>query len=273
MKLCFEGHIFQKFLILSKKMYMSIQLLPDGSTKFNSKGIVLARRDNSLYVRQEYKRIVSALFNGLSFDQFTTVVLQSYLRPYHVTLDNELDELREPAKGRTELRDAPSTRLVDYSSYVITCTVGEAEQYERNVHLPDDPSALRQRLRDARVETREDYIRQAMPLNVQLARKMMSRGVRVDVGERLEYVVIYHPASEKISHKVEQLEFFTDNAEYLSIDKLYYVKQLHNPLLNIAKAVFGEAGERALTQIYKTIKRKQKMKPQLNQCTRFWVLP
>lgn len=276
MKLCFEEHIFQKFLILSKKMYMSRQLLSDNTTKFNSKGIVLARRDNALYIREEYKQIITAIFDGLDFDDFVEIVLQSYLRPFHVTLGAELKQWLKPdpyGPAWPPLQGPlPPTRLVDYSKYVSTCTVGEAEEYARNMRqLPEDPIELARRLAVAHVGTAQEYIQQAMPANIHLAARIMSRGVRVDVGERLEYVVIENPASTRVSHRVEQYEFFAVHGEYLKIDKLYYLKRLHNPLQAIAGVVYKEAGTRALDQIYAAVQTKQKLKKQLTQCTRIWV--
>ena len=59
----FEEEIYKFFFILSKKRYMYRKCLRDGVTdnKIGKKGVLLARRDNSKFVRDVYEAVVSQI--------------------------------------------------------------------------------------------------------------------------------------------------------------------------------------------------------------------
>ena len=60
MKLAFEEVIYWRFFILTKKRYMSLACGRDGvvGTNIEKKGVLLARRDNSKWVRDLYANVV-----------------------------------------------------------------------------------------------------------------------------------------------------------------------------------------------------------------------
>ena len=60
---------------------------------------------------------------------------------------------------------------------------------------------------------------------------MRRRGVRVDTGSRLEYVVTKNKGlRSKLFDKLEDPSYQKKFSEYVFIDFLYYVKQLINPI-------------------------------------------
>ena len=65
MKLEFEEAIYWRFFILSKKRYMAISCGRDGilSDNIEKKGVLLARRDNSKFVRDLYEQIIMKIFD------------------------------------------------------------------------------------------------------------------------------------------------------------------------------------------------------------------
>lgn len=83
MKLEFE-RAYAMFFILTAKRYANVILRPDGSVetdpdKIYKKGIVLARRDNCLFLRQLYKDVLLCILYGKGFEEATNVIL-SYFR-------------------------------------------------------------------------------------------------------------------------------------------------------------------------------------------------
>ena len=76
MKLEFEETIYWRYFILSKKRYMALSCGRDGILKTNKngeheiekKGVLLARRDNSQFIRDLYENIVMKIFNKTSKD-------------------------------------------------------------------------------------------------------------------------------------------------------------------------------------------------------------
>ena len=70
MRMAFEEVIYWRFLILTKKRYMYLECGRDGkvSTKIGKKGVLLARRDNSPFIRQIYEDVVEMIFANESWD-------------------------------------------------------------------------------------------------------------------------------------------------------------------------------------------------------------
>ncbi len=64
MKLAFEGKIYWRFFILTKKRYMALTCDRDGkvSSKTFNRGVILSRRDNSEVVRNLYLSLIMKIF-------------------------------------------------------------------------------------------------------------------------------------------------------------------------------------------------------------------
>ena len=70
---------------------------------------------------------------------------------------------------------------------------------------------------------------------------MRSRGQLVSAGSRLEYVITTtggHTAKQYV--KVEDFEYFSRHSQTLSIDYLYYLKQIVNPLDQVLDVIFED---------------------------------
>ena len=69
-KLEFEEEIYAFFFILSKKRYMYRKCLRDGviDQKIGKKGVLLARRDNSKFVRDVYEGVIGMIADNKSMD-------------------------------------------------------------------------------------------------------------------------------------------------------------------------------------------------------------
>lgn len=75
MSLEFEGEIYHKFLILSKKRYICRKINKDGvlNRKRNEKGVILTRRDNCSFARSIYSVTVDDIFEKI--EQFVDFYL------------------------------------------------------------------------------------------------------------------------------------------------------------------------------------------------------
>jgi len=73
----FEEEIYAFFFILSKKRYMYRKCLRDGivDKKIGKKGVLLARRDNSKFIRDIYESVISKIADDVSRDDILYYVI------------------------------------------------------------------------------------------------------------------------------------------------------------------------------------------------------
>lgn len=223
----FEQAIYSKFIILSKKRYMYRTMDRDGKcdNKIGKKGIVLARRDNSGFLKTAYSTVIDMAFNGSDEKS-----IESFLIDY-------INDLFR--------------RKIPYSQFVITKSVGSTANdgddddccgdgngggvikgsrigdYKVKM-LPND-NVDRKRVLNGKTE--RQYAISQCPAQVQLAERMRLRGFPIDVGSRMEFVVIYRGKRyNKLADKCEDYDYFMKRSSQFKIDKLYYLKSLVTPL-------------------------------------------
>jgi DNA polymerase elongation subunit (family B) len=214
MKLEFEEAVYGKFLILTKKRYMWLDYSRDGilSTKIGKKGVLLARRDNSQFVRDIYEGAVQLIFNGKDMND---------------TLYYVIDTFNKCCAG-----------CVNYKDFIITKSVGAIGDYKEKP-LPTNPAQREKRLKDLNC-TVEEYPMRCLPAQVQLADKMRKRGIRVDAGQRIEYVVTTLGGPKaKLFTKIEDPKYQQRYANIIHIDYLYYIHLVSKQLDQVLQIVFG----------------------------------
>jgi DNA polymerase elongation subunit (family B) len=87
----------------------------------------------------------------------------------------------------------------------------------------------------------EEYLNKALPSQMQLAQKMRKRGTFLTAGERIAYVVIESlNTKDKLFDKIEDLDYFKENKEYINIDKLYYTKLMINPIDEVLISAYNK---------------------------------
>lgn len=229
MKLEFEDAIYKNYLIFTKKRYMYSICDRDGNVQMNKdqikigkKGILLARRDNALFIRNLYQAIVNMIFTHTSSKDVFYFILTELNRMF--------------------------SRSVPASDFVITQSVGNVNNMEieyktenkvlkayigsyKTKALPQDEELKAEALRLKQAVNETDYYEKCLPAVVQLAQKMRRRGQRVDVGSRLEYVVIDNGNSkDKKYNKIESIEYLVNHGDVLCIDYLWYLKAMIDPL-------------------------------------------
>jgi DNA polymerase elongation subunit (family B) len=173
MVLEFEDAIYNPFFILTKKRYMWRYYNEDGthSTDVGNKGVVLARRGTSKFLKDVYEGVVNGIFEG--WNKNTTLL---YI----------LDNMNKCCSSSLPIED-----------FIITKKVGDVDTYAKD---------------------------RSLPAHVRLAETMRERGTRVDVGERLEYVVTIRGGLKgRVMEKAEDVEYQKRYSHIIPMDYLYYI--------------------------------------------------
>lgn len=223
MKLEFEEKIYKKFLILSKKRYMWQSCERDGvlDEKVGKKGVLLARRDNSKFIRSVYEKMTEMIFDKRGKDEI---------------VDWLTERLNDLFRGTLPIDE-----------YVITKAVGDVSgEYDSETSklgsykvrsLSDDPVKKEQQLNG---RSERDFYLSSCPAQVRLAERLKSRGFPVDPGTRIEYVVLKRTGARTQGDKIEELEYFKERRRVLRIDPIYYLESLQRPLDQLFRAGLDE---------------------------------
>lgn len=247
MSLAYEEKIYWTFFILTKKRYMSLACERDGvlDTKISKKGVLLQRRDNSNFVRNIYGDVVMMIFQTKTKEEIISYIL---------------DNLNKLCSG-----------FFKASEFVITKSVGdigdlqvrevEDEEKKKIIYkvgdyivkpLPENKKLREKQFKLKDCEDEKTYYLRCLPAQAQLAEKMRNRGQLVSAGSRIEYLITTtggHTAKQYT--KVESIEYFDKHSGVLSIDYLYYLKQLSNPLDQILYIMYGEGYKTFTLEQYK----------------------
>jgi DNA polymerase elongation subunit (family B) len=205
-KLEFERKIYWRFFILTKKRYMWLECQRDGevSGKVGKKGVLLARRDNSMFIRELYADIIMRIFNREKKDVILNLISEKF--------------------------NLLCSGSYDYKNFVVTKSVGEISDYKIRP-LPDDPKKREKRFRELKCTTMQEYNIKCLPAQVQLAVKMRKRGQRVDPGTRLEYLITMNGGIKaRLFEKIEDPVYQQEHSDIIKIDYLYYLKLCVNPI-------------------------------------------
>lgn len=201
MRLEFEQTIYEQFLILSKKRYIFKAVNRDGvpSSKVGKKGVVLARRDNSKFVRDIYEQISLMIFEQKLPEEIINHVIHTINKLYQ--------------------------NCLPYEDYIITKSVGETgeDNVVENSKFGD------YKVKHVQGKDRSFFISQC-PAHVQLSEKMRNRGSCIATGSRIEYLVIKKENYRTLADRIEDYEYFKKRRDIVRIDPEYYLFSLINPI-------------------------------------------
>lgn len=228
----FESVIYWRFLILSKKRYMSWKCDKNGvvnRSKIENKGVILTRRDNCDFIRTMYADIVTRIFNKEGMDNVIYNIL------LHI---NKLCSRSVPVKDFIVTKSIKDVGDLSVTPYINEKGELKARIGDYIIRLSDDDK--REIRSDA--EITKGYIPypakshniKSLPAHIQLAIKMRNRGSRVDVGSRLEYIITDQGGSNaNLGEKIEDVEYFKRHPTSIRIDYYTYLKQLIKPVNEI----------------------------------------
>lgn len=203
------------------------------SDKIGKKGVLLARRDNSKFIRDVYEKVIYMISEN---------------EPKKTVYDYVIDQINRLCSNS-----------IPYTDFVVTKSVGAIgtltpepfldEKGRQKAKIGDytvpilssDKEERRQQMQKKEAVNEQEYYLSCLPAQVQLAQRMRNRGMRVDPGSRLEYVVTTNGGhTAKQYEKVESAEYFEKYKHILRIDTLYYLKALANPLDQVIETAFKE---------------------------------
>lgn len=244
MKLEFEKVIYWRFFILTKKRYMYKSCGEDGivQNKVGKKGVLLARRDNSLFIRKFYEQVISKIFDREDRDDVLYFILEylnrlfGYAFPHKDFVITKQIGSTESSRSTGGLGIIPED-CIDEKTGKINKKKWKIGDY-KVPRLSDDPKERASQLKKKDAISDIDFYEKSLPAQVYLSQKMRKRGQTVQAGSRLEYVVAdidNHGGAQ--FEKLEDLEYFNNHSDLLNIDFYYYLENAINPFdeaLNIA---------------------------------------
>lgn len=234
-KLAFEEVIYWRFFILSKKRYMYKSCLRDGviSDKVGKKGVLLARRDNSVFIRNLYEKIVMKIFNYEDRDDILYFILQELNRLCSNSIPHKdfvitkaigdsnnlqpLDFIDENGKTKTKIGD-----------YIVP-------------KLSDDENERIEQFKKKDAVNEKEYYEKCLPAQMQLVEKMKRRGQIVQNGSRIEYIISNIDChTDKQYEKIEHIDYFIEHSDILTIDFFYYLKNAVNSVDQVLNVAFSQ---------------------------------
>jgi DNA polymerase elongation subunit (family B)/ribonuclease HI len=243
MKLEFEGVIYWRFLILTMKRYMSLKCDKDGNVgkKIEKKGVLLSRRDNSNFVRTVYSDIILKIFDKKDTEHilFDVISYVNKLCAYHFSCKDFIitKSVGSLGDGKFIPEVIPLKKNKGLlGNYTVPILSKEKEERKRQLKLKNVEDDNRKEC-----EKEKEYYVKCLPAQVQLAEKIRRRGGRVDVGVRLEFVVLKtDDIKAKQYEKIESADYYKEHTSTLKIDTMYYLKALANPLDQVLECTVFE---------------------------------
>lgn len=265
MKLEFEEKVFKKFFILTKKRYMWIEANPDGTIdeKIKSKGVLITRRDNSDFVRDLYEETTKLLLHNEPKQSVLNFISDRFQQALTLTIPLEKYVITKSVKDREDyarfkllfqklLEHELLPQGTTYQTfqeqlelYINSLNPAQFEYFQEQakklLKLKRLPTLSEQGLREYYKEQVKEYLYSSVPAHVQLASRMMNRGIRVDVGQRVEFVITKMGGKKApLFKRIEEREYQQKFAAYIPIDHLYYLEAAAKPLDQLLEIVFEE---------------------------------
>ena len=257
----FEEEIYAFFFILSKKRYMYRKCLRDGvvDKKIGKKGVLLARRDNSKFVRDVYERVITDIADAKEREEIIYDILNDFnqlcskckpLSDFIVTKSvGSINELQldvfvnEKQIKKGKIGDYTVSLLPDIN----TCyDEWKKQMLMKKIFVPEPISE------DDVTQMEEEYYLTCLPAQVQLAERMRKRGYRVDAGTRLEYAITDpNNHTGKQYEKIESADYLQKHGDIIQLDYMYYLKALINPLDQVLDVAFAKYKKGFVMEQYK----------------------
>lgn len=220
MRLAFEEVIYYKFMILTKKRYMYYSCNQEGiiSKKIGQKGVLLARRDQSEFTKLIYEKTVMNVFEGKSKEQVIEDIFDYILKLLTMQLDWELLKINK------SINDFDNCRIVFDENL---------DKYKMGSYtVPKPPEYMNE-------EESQAFCISRLPAQVQLEIKRLNRDENKTEGSRLDYVITKQGKLKKQSEVIEEFTYFMQHKNILSLDYIYYIEKLINPLEQIFESIYG----------------------------------
>ena len=211
-------NMYGRFLLLTKKRYVAYIVNRKGEVVGTvKKGVVLARRDNSEYLRITYKKMTDGVLDEKD--------------------EGEVMGILYDRVNKLFTRQIPDTQLIIYTGVknVMSYATKKEKKDGRNVidvyYLDENGDPIDDPV--GPLDPRLVYKNYPQAL---LSLKMMRRGTDIPPNTRLEYLYIENPEAEHQGEKAEDYTYYRENRDVdnLHPDFLHYIeKQLTNPITEL----------------------------------------
>ena len=238
MKLLFEEKIYKDFLILTKKRYMAYTCDENGTIdeKMTIRGVLLARRDNCLWTRLFYEKVVRSIMESKSCEEILEECNQDILKLFY--WDKDLQDI-----GLFIITKALNA---DYKIRELNIDEKKAKKRFEELELSFPTHITIDRMNKeigkgtSEIPILQEYIDKSKPAHVQLANRMEKRGLPISIGSRMEYIIIEHrdDPNGKLSLKLEDPTYFSNHCSILRVDRLHYVKTIVPSIDQLFEIVF-----------------------------------
>lgn len=177
MKIEFEEKIYWKFLILTKKRYMYYSCNKDGcvSEKIRQKGVLLARRDNCLFVKNINKKVVKEIFNKKLKSQLLEMIYDEIMKLMQFEIDYKNLAITKSINNYNDC-------IIDYNPETSVFKIGSYKVPSTDVNIS----------------------KKRLPAQVQLEIKMIDRGLEKAEGARIQYIVLKRPGCNLQGEKIDR---------------------------------------------------------------------
>lgn len=240
--LAFEEAIYWQFLILSKKRYMYTSCGRDGvvGNKIGKRGVILARRDNAVFVRTIYEQVIDKIFKHVPRDDILYFIIEEINKLCSKSLDIKSFVITKSVGDTAGFSDKKKE-----SQFVIPFKdeKGRIKGRIGNYTVPllsEDEKEREDQIRKKGALTAKEYYEKCLPAQAQLAEKIRRRGGRVENGSRIQYVIIEYNDGHKGKQyeKIESLDYYNAHNDILKIDFMYYLEALINPLDQVLNVMY-----------------------------------
>lgn len=212
-------NVYGRYLLLTKKRYVAYSVNRDGEIiKVTKKGVVLARRDNSKYLRDAYSKLITHVLDAGSEKDFMNMLYDSVHKLF--------------------------TRQLSITDFVIYMGVKNVVEYakKKKIQMANGDeiemfvSSVDGSLFDDPIGWDDDRLIYPNIPQCLLSLKMIGRGTSIPANTRLEFLYIENRGAEHQGEKAEDFTYFKENKEEkgLKVDALHYLeKQLSKPVTEL----------------------------------------
>jgi DNA polymerase elongation subunit (family B) len=229
MRLVFEEKVYRRFMIFTKKRYIAVTQNMNMTLdhELTLRGVLLARRDNCMWIRRLYEKLVRLLMGET----------RPSLQDIEYVLVQECNAL---CSHTYEAADVVISKAVGKDYKVLECP-----GYVNTTRTITDDVKRRRRLKGLGIDADakdwyRTYCERVLPAHCQLAAKMGRRGHPVQAGSRVEFLMIEHvDPKAKTFWKIEDPEYVSQYADVLCVDFLYVLHLAMNSIDQLLGVCYG----------------------------------
>lgn len=216
-----EDDIHAKVLFLGKKCYIGRKLFRDGSVsrELDWHGVITVRRDHSQYVKDVYRKAVHRVFAECTMEQFKLTIFEQALTLMHRRVPYER------LTKTSEVRNVGDCCTITLCKKTMSWMLGDYKVPQHSHH-----DILYNTKRDAL----KTYYVSKLPAPARLSVSLVDRGRPAIEGGRIEFLNIRTSNPDDLP--IEEISYFKEHGGI--VDRLYYIKQIINPLTKVSEAVW-----------------------------------